>query len=230
VGQAQALPKPTSSSRPVTISPTFPAASSAHSKQRSCNNRGRLRELFIAAGLLLPLALDTFALAAALGMAGLEGRDRVRVTLVFTAFEAGMPIAGILIGRAAGAFLGAWAGYGGIAFLFLAGALLLRPGPQESDETRRLGLLAHARGLAILDLGLSISVDELTIGLSAGLLGLSILVTVVWIGIQAFVATQLGLRLGARLGEEFRERAEWIAGVSLILVALVLLVLRLAKI
>jgi hypothetical protein len=31
------------------------------------------------------------------------------------------------------------------------------------------------------------------------------------------------------LGEEVRERAEWLAGVTLILVAVVLLVLRLAK-
>lgn len=162
-------------------------------------------------------------------MARLERRDRLRVTLVFTAFEAGMPIAGMLIGRAAGAFLGAWAGYGGVAFLFLAGVLLLRPGAKDSDETGRLRLLAHARGLAILDLGLSISVDELTVGLSAGLLGLSVLLTVLWIGLQAFVATQIGLRLGGRLGEEVRERAEWVAGMALILVALVLLGLRLAR-
>jgi manganese efflux pump family protein len=188
-----------------------------------------LRQVLIAAGLLLPLALDTFALAAALGIAGLERRDRLRVTLVFTAFEAGMPIAGMLIGRAAGSFLGAWAGYAGIAFLFLAGALLLRPGQKEGDEAGRLRLLAHARGLAILDLGVSISVDELTIGFSAGLLGLSILLTVLWIGVQAFVATQVGLTLGARLGEEFRERAEWVAGVALILVAVALLVLRVMK-
>jgi putative Mn2+ efflux pump MntP len=188
-----------------------------------------VRDLLIAAGLLLPLALDTFALAAALGMAGLEARDRLRVALIFTAFEAGMPLAGMLLGRAAGAFLGAWAGYGAIAFLVLAGALMLRPGQDEAEETRKLRLLSHARGLAIVDLGLSISVDELTIGLSAGLLGFSILLTVLWIGVQAFVATQVGLRLGSRVGEEFRERAEWIAGVALILVAVVLLALKVAK-
>ena len=50
-----------------------------------------------------------------------------------------------------------------------------------------------------------------------------------WIGVQAFVATQVGLRLGARLGEKVRERAEWVAGVALILVALLLLVLKVAK-
>jgi len=106
---------------------------------------------------------------------------------------------------------------------------LLRPGQNESDEAGRLRLLAHARGLAIVDLGLSISVDELTVGLSAGLLGISIVLTVLWVAIQAFVATQLGLRLGGRLGEEVRERAEWVAGVALIVVALILLGLRLAR-
>jgi putative Mn2+ efflux pump MntP len=189
-----------------------------------------MRQFLITAGLLLPLALDTFALAAALGMAGLAKRDRLRVTLVFTAFEAGMPIAGMLIGRGVGALIGQWAGYGGILFLVIAGILLLRPDKDENGESKRLGLLAHARGLAIIDLGLSISVDELTIGLSAGLLGLSIALTVIWIGVQAFLAAQVGLRFGSRLGEEARERSEQVAGVALILVAGLLLVLKLLKI
>jgi len=183
-----------------------------------------VRQLLLTAGLLLPLALDTFALAAALGVAGLEKQDRLRVALVFTVFEAGMPIAGILVGRVAGNLIGAWAGYGGILFLLLAGVLLLRP-----DDERRLQLLAHAHGLAIIDLGLGISVDELTVGLSAGLLGLPIAVTIVWITVQAFVAAQVGLRFGARIGEEIRERSEQAAGVALIAVALVLLALKLLK-
>jgi putative Mn2+ efflux pump MntP len=189
-----------------------------------------MRQFLITAGLLLPLALDTFALAAALGIAGLEKRDRLRVMLVFTVFEAGMPIVGMLIGRGVGGLIGQWAGYGGILFLVIAGILLLRPDKDEDGESKRLGLLAHARGLAIIDLGLSISVDELTIGLSAGLLGLSIALTVIWIGVQAFLAAQLGLRFGSRLGEEARERSEQIAGIALILVAMLLLVLKLLRI
>lgn len=186
-----------------------------------------MQSLLLSAGLLLPLALDTFALAAALGVAGLGGQDRLRVTIVFTGFETVMPIIGILVGRTAGQFLGQWAEYGGIAFLIVAGLLLLRPGKDEDAETRRLNLLAHARGWAVLGLGMSISIDELTIGLSAGLIGLSILATIAWIAVQAVAATQLGLRLGSRLGETARERAEWAAGAMLIVVALVLLGLRL---
>jgi manganese efflux pump family protein len=184
-------------------------------------------QLLLTAGLLLPLALDTFALAAALGVAGVTGRDRIRVTVVFTAFETVMPIIGIVAGRAAGRLLGDWAEYGGIAFLFIAGLLLLWPGKDEDGEAKRLNLLAHARGWAVLGLGMSISIDELTIGLSAGLIGLSIVATIVWIAIQAFAAAQLGLRFGSHMGEAARERAEWVAGAMLILVAIVLLVLRL---
>jgi putative Mn2+ efflux pump MntP len=188
-----------------------------------------VRQLLTTAGLLLPLALDTFALAAALGVAGLEQRDRLRVALVFTVFEAGMPIAGILVGRLAGNLIGGWAGYGGIVFLVIAGLLLLRPGKDEEGEAKRLRLLAHARGLAILDLGLGISVDELTVGLSAGLLALPLALTVIWIAVQAFIATQVGLRFGARLGEEIRERSEQAAGIALVLVALILLALKVLR-
>jgi putative Mn2+ efflux pump MntP len=185
------------------------------------------RQLLISAGLLLPLALDTFAIASALGVAGISLRDRVRVTLVFTGFETFMPVIGMLVGSAAGALLGRWADYVAIAFLFVAGALMLRPGQDEDAEERRIGLLARARGLSILTLGLSVSIDELTVGLSAGLIGLPIALTLVWIAVQAAVATQVGLRLGARLGEVVRERAETVAGVMLVLLAGLLLVLRL---
>jgi putative Mn2+ efflux pump MntP len=186
-----------------------------------------VRQLLLSAGLLAPLALDTFVLAAALGAAGLEGRGRVRVAVVFTGFEAGMPIIGMLAGRVIGGFLGRWAGYGGIVFLVIAGILLLRPGEREGGEARRLSLLAHAQGLAVLDLGLSISVDELSLGLGAGLIGLPLVATVAWIAVQALAATLVGLRVGSRLKEEVRERAEWLAGAMLILVAVLLLALRL---
>jgi putative Mn2+ efflux pump MntP len=114
-------------------------------------------------------------------------------------------------------------------FLVIAGLLLLRPGKDEEGEAKRLRLLAHARGLAILDLGLSISVDELTVGLSAGLLGLPIALAVIWIAVQAFVASQVGLRFGARIGEEIRERSEQAAGIALVLVALILLALKVLR-
>lgn len=184
-------------------------------------------QLFVTAALLLPLALDTFALAAALGVAGVGARDRIRVTAVFTAFEAVMPLIGLLIGSAADRVIGQWAAYGGIAFVALAGVLLIRSGRNEDKEQRQLNLLTHTRGIAVLGLGVSISVDELAIGISAGLLGIPLAAAIPWIAVQTVVVAQVGLRLGARLSDTVRERAEWLAGLALILVAGVLLVLRL---
>lgn len=186
-----------------------------------------MRQIALSAALLIPLGVDTFALAAALGAAGLRRDDRLRVSLVFTAFEAGMPIVGVLIGQVADRLIGTWAGYGAVLFLFIAGGLLLRPGDAEAQEERRLRLLTRARGVAIIGLGLSISVDELTIGVSAGLLGLPVPLVVVWVGVQAFLAAQIGLRFGARIGERVRERSERLAGMALIGVGILLLVLKL---
>lgn len=188
-----------------------------------------MRQLLLTTGLLLPLGLDTFAIAAALGVAGLRPEDRLRVALVFTAFEAGMPILGLFAGRVVGAVAGAWSGYVAVAVLAATGAYMLRPGQDEDAEERRLGLLAQARGTAVLLLGASVSLDELTIGISAGLLRLSIVVVVIWVAVQAFLASQLGLRFGSRIGEVIRERAEQLAGVALIALALILLALQLLK-
>jgi putative Mn2+ efflux pump MntP len=182
--------------------------------------------LLVLVGILGPLAIDTFALGAALGIVGLKPRERLRTSVILAAFEGGMPIVGFLVGGAIGQVLGRFAGYTAIAFLVIAGILLLRPGDDEAEE-RRLRLLGRARGLAIIDLGLSISVDELAIGFSLGLLGIALPLAVAWIAIQALVAAQLGMRLGARIGEGLRERAEQLAGVALIAVAGLLLVLKL---
>jgi manganese efflux pump family protein len=88
----------------------------------------------------------------------------------------------------------------------------------DDDEVR-----TNVHGLALIGLGLSISLDELAIGFSFGLLHVSLAWALVLIAVQAFVAAQLGLWLGARVGAALRERAEQAAGVALIALAAVVL-------
>ena len=75
-------------------------------------------------------------------------------------------------------------------------------------------------------LGLSISLDELVIGFSLGLLGLPVGLVIAAIAVQAFTVTQLGLRLGSHVSERLREAAELIAGLALIGLAIALLAER----
>ena len=178
------------------------------------------------AGLIVPLGLDTFAVAAALGIAGLQKQDRLRVSLLFTAFEVGMPLVGFFGGRLVGNVAGSAADYLAIGILIALGVYMLWPRRDEGEDERP-GLLGRTRGLAAIGLGISISTDELAIGFTIGLLRFSILLILVLIGIQTFVATQLGIRLGARLGGRIREGAERLAGVALAALGLFLLVEKL---
>jgi putative Mn2+ efflux pump MntP len=173
---------------------------------------------------VLPLGLDTFAVSAALGMRGLPARQRLQVSLLMSGFEMAMPVVGLFLGHALGTLVGNAADYVAIGVLGLLGVWML---VHDDDEGAKLGQVANGQGLALLALGVSISLDELAIGFTIGLLHLSIWLAVVLIGAQAFLFAQIGLRVGARLNETFRERAEQLAGLALLGLAVLLVVEKL---
>jgi putative Mn2+ efflux pump MntP len=174
-------------------------------------------------GLILPLSLDTFAIAAALGVAGLTGSQRIRFGLLFALFEGGMPVIGLLIGAGLGRAIGGWSEYLAIAALAGLGAYMLF-GRNENDE--RVQKLISSRGVAVIGLGLSVSMDELAIGFTLGLLNVPIVPAVVLIAAQAFVVSQIGFALGGKISEAAREGTERLAGAVLIMIGAALLVAR----
>ena len=163
---------------------------------------------------VLPLGLDTFAVSAALGLQGLPKRERLRVSLLLSAFEMTMPVVGLFLGRGLGAAIGSVAEYVAAAALIGLGGYMLFA--DEEAEGEKVASLSSRSGLALIGLGLSISLDELAMGFTIGLLHLSLIAAVVLIGAQAFLIAQLGLRLGSRLGEAAREWAERLAGIALL--------------
>jgi putative Mn2+ efflux pump MntP len=171
--------------------------------------------------LVLPLGLDTFAVAAALGAAGIARGQRCRVTVLFAAFEGAMPLVGLALGAPAGRLAGGAADYVAVGVLLAFALYTLVDG--EEQEEARLADLAEAHGMSLLVLGLSISLDELAIGFTLGLLGLPVVLVLALIVGQAVVLTQVGLRLGARISEGRRAGAERLAGAALAVLALVLL-------
>lgn len=172
--------------------------------------------------LVIPLCLDTFAVSSALGLAGLRPRDRLRIGLLFALFEGGMPLIGLLVGAAAGLLVGDIADYIAVVLLIGLGLHMLLIRDQEEGAE----LLTRTRGFAMLGLGLTISLDELAMGFTLGLLRASALAAVLLIAGQAFVVTQLGLRLGSRLSDQVREGAEQLAGLGLLVLGLALLASR----
>jgi putative Mn2+ efflux pump MntP len=172
--------------------------------------------------------VDTFAVAAAVGAAGLEPGARRRVTALFVAFEAGMPLVGLALGAPLAHAIGDVAEYVAGAVLILVGAWMLFGEDDEGEEAKARSF-SDARGMALIALGLSISLDELAIGFTLGLSRLPAPVVIVAIAVQAGIAAQVGLRLGTRLSERSREAAEKIAGIALAALGVYLVIAQVVR-
>ena len=171
---------------------------------------------------VLPLGLDSFAVAAAIGASQVTtARQRLRISLVFVIFEGGMPLIGLALGGALARGIGDVADYLAAVAVIGIGAWLLLAGGKDEEE--RASRVTSSHGLALVALGISISLDELAIGFSIGLAGVPVAAVVAAIALQALLAAQLGLAIGAKIGERWRERAEQAAGIALILLGAFLL-------
>ena len=171
---------------------------------------------------VLPLGLDSFAVAAAIGaMQVTTGWQRLRLSLLFVIFEGGMPLIGLGLGTVLAHGIGQVADYLAGAAVIAIGAWMLLAGDKDEDE--KASRLTSSRGLALIGLAISISLDELAVGFTIGLARLPVTAVIVAIALQAFLAAQLGLAIGAKIGERWRERAEQFAGIALILLGAYLL-------
>ncbi|MGI8446938.1 MAG: manganese efflux pump MntP [Streptosporangiaceae bacterium] len=175
---------------------------------------------------VLPLGLDSFAVAAAIGATrALRWRERLRISLIFVTFEGGMPLIGLGLGTALARGIGQVTDYLAAAAVIAIGAWMLLM--SDDNEEEKANRITGSHGLALIALGISISLDELAIGFSIGLVRLPIAAVIAAIAIQALVAAQLGLAIGARISERLRERAEQLAGIALILLGAYLIAKRL---
>jgi putative Mn2+ efflux pump MntP len=162
---------------------------------------------------VIPLGLDTFAVSAAVGMTGLSSRQRLRLSLIFAAFEGLTPAVGLLIGGVLGDDIGSVATYLAGGFLIAYAAFVLSRNLNAEDEAA--GEMATTHGWALVLLGLSVSIDGLAVGFTLGLSRVPVVPALILIAAQAFLLSQLGLHLGARLSSRFRRGAERAAGVVL---------------
>ncbi len=167
----------------------------------------------------LPLSLDNFALSVVLGVTRMPLRRRWRLALTFAATEGLMPALGLLVGLPLGAAIGD-------ASPYVAGALILVLGlwmwwqsrgddDGEEEEAERIARAAKQTGWAVMGVALSISLDELAVGFSFGVLRLPLLPALVTLAVQALLASAAGQWIGRRLGTAAGERAERLVGPAL---------------
>jgi putative Mn2+ efflux pump MntP len=172
---------------------------------------------------VLPLGLDTFALSTIIGMTPLPTRTRLRLALTFAAAEGIMPAVGLLLGLPLGNAIGAWSGYVAGALLCGMGTWLWwherRDGGADDDdadagkdEVARIARAATASGWSVLGLAMSVSLDELAVGFSFGVLRIPLVPALLLIALQALLVSVAGQYIGRRAGQKVGERAEQLAG------------------
>ena len=177
---------------------------------------------------VLPLALDSFAVAAAIGAAQATTASlRLRISLILVVFEGGMPLIGLGLGSVLAHRIGFAAGYLAAIIVGGIGAWMLLS--DEQDEEAKASRITAGRGLALMGLGIGISMDELAIGFSIGLTRLPVIPVIAAIALQAFAAAQLGLATGAKIAERWRERTERLAGIALIVLGAYLIAEQLMR-
>lgn len=160
------------------------------------------------------LGLSNFAAAIGIGLSGVDANLRVRVALVFGAFEAAMPLLGLGIGSYLAEPLGGSSRYIGGFLLIATGVYTTmqarRIPPREPRRSDSLGLL--------LVTGAALSIDNLVVGFALGTTGVSLAVAVPLIAFVSVGLSLLGLELGDKLGTLVERRSGEVGGAVLMLV------------
>ena len=167
------------------------------------------------------VGLSNLAAAVGIGVAGVTARTRLQVGVVFGAFEAGMPIAGLLIGQRFATDLGQAVRWPGAILLMLAGGQGLLRSLRDSRNQAKPGQPGPApaprRGVGrLLVSGLVLSLDNLVVGFALGTYGIGIAAGAIMIGVVSVAMSLIGLELGGLLGRWAGRRSDQMSGLILI--------------
>lgn len=169
------------------------------------------------AAFVVPLSLDTLALAIALGLRG--GVSPLRVALVCAIFEGSMPAIGAALALMEPEKFTTWAVYVGSAILIAVGIHALREASEGEEEAVKISFTS-LRSMTFA--GFAISTDELAVGFPLAATGLPILTTLVVVAVQAFFVAYVGVSFGRRLGHGAAKYAGVAAGIAFIALGVLL--------
>lgn len=175
---------------------------------------------FVAWVLIMSLGIDTLITSASLSLKR-EPRDKVKIALTFAVAESVMPLAGFFAGGALSRYFESKASLIG-SLLLIGVAVYFLFFENESEERERLN--RELSGWPLMATALSISLDELAVGFSAGFIQVPILLTVLLIAARSFVFTFIGVTFGSVLKPYLGEWAEKTAGAALGIMGILMLI------
>ncbi len=171
----------------------------------------QITTLVIAVG----LAMDAFAVSLGIGTAGQaqDRRAKFRLSFHFGVFQAGMTILGWLAGTTISRFISGFDHWIAMILLAYVGAKMIRSG---FDKDGKSYCSDPSRGRTLMMLSVATSLDAMAVGLSFAMIGSSVWVPSLVIGVVTTGLSLFGLLAGCRLGELFGKRMEILGGLLLI--------------
>lgn len=176
-----------------------------------------LLELFLIA---VGLSMDAFAVSICKGLSlgKIKLKHMAIAGLWFGGFQGLMPAIGYLVGSLFADKIVAidhW-----IAFLLLAfiGGSMIKESFEEDEE-----MDACMDPKCMFILAVATSIDALAVGVSFAFLQVSIVWSVLFIGVVTFVFSAVGVKIGSIFGAKYKSKAELAGGIVLILIGLKIL-------
>lgn len=178
-------------------------------------------------GIGIGLSMDAFAVAITQG-ACLDTRIPrypLAIGITFGVFQAGMPLIGWLAGSAFSSLIGHFDHWIAFGLLCIVGIKMLADGYTDyrrKKQARENGLACPVHGggkLKFHDLmmmGLATSVDALAVGVTFGMLGLNIWLSILIIGTTTFLLSTAGVFIGKKAGPLLGDRMEITGGILLL--------------
>ena len=179
-------------------------------------------------GISVGLAMDALAvsIAAGLSLAAVTPRHTFRLAFHFGLFQFMMPILGWMVGRQAASHVSAYDHWVVFGLLGAIGCKMLLDARGEKQPDAKTD---PTRGWMLVMLSVATSVDALAVGVSMGLMGVSVWIPSVVIGVVAATLSAVGLTFGSRLGTGWGRKAETAGGCILLAIGLRILVSHLCS-
>ena len=173
----------------------------------------------------IALSMDAFAVAIGKGLSvrRIQPKHWGITGLYFGGFQALMPLIGFGLASTFADYIRNYDHW--IAFILMAliGGNMLREALQK-DEDEDDSLNDSFSPKTMLPLAIATSIDALAAGVSFAVTGANIWVAILFIGITTFLFSAIGVKIGNVFGMKYKNKAEAVGGLILILMGLKILI------
>jgi manganese efflux pump family protein len=162
--------------------------------------------LFAILMMAFALGMDAFSVGMGMGMLELRLRQIAKIGLTIGLFHVMMPLLGMGIGHLLSDYFGSVAKMAGGILLLLLGAQMIFSSFQEDDKVLR------PVGFGLVLFSLSVSLDSFSVGLSLGIFGARVFVTIMMFGLVSMFLTWAGLLVGRKFQHLLGSYSEVLGG------------------